>query len=74
MPPRSEQDIVACRLRVRQLAQEAKFSLVDQTNLITAASELARKAVSYGARVGDRLAFEDKGPGIADVALALKDG
>ncbi len=87
MPLRDEQDIVLCRQAVRKLAQELKFSLVDQTKVITAASELARNTVVYGgggemrwkklsdgARVGLRLAFEDQGPGIADVALALTEG
>ena len=67
--------------------QELKFSLVDQTKMITAASELARNAVTHGkggdmaievvdngARVGIRLTFEDQGPGIADMSLAMKDG
>ncbi len=84
---RNEADIVLCRQAVRRLTQQVKFSLVDQTKLITAASELSRNTVVYGlggemrweivqqgARTGVRLAFEDKGPGIADVALALTDG
>lgn len=86
-PLRQEADIVLCRQRVRALAQQAKFSLVDQTKFITAASELGRNAVSYGgggemrwemlaegSKVGVRLAFEDHGPGIPDLELALTDG
>lgn len=87
MPLRSEQDIVLCRQAVRKLTQELKFSLVDQTKMITAASELSRNTVVYGgggemrwqtladgSRAGLRLFFEDQGPGIPDVALALTDG
>ena len=87
MPLRNEQDIVMSRQMVRKLTQQMGFSLVDQTKLITAASELSRNAVVYGGggemrwcvvtqsvRTGLRLAFEDKGPGIADVDLALTDG
>jgi serine/threonine-protein kinase RsbT len=83
----AERDIVACRQRVRKLTQELKFSLVDQTKMITAASELSRNTivhggggemrweiVAQGARTGLRLAFEDQGPGIPDTALALTDG
>jgi serine/threonine-protein kinase RsbT len=83
----SEQDIVLCRQLVRKLTQELRFSLVDQTKMITAASELSRNTVVYGgggvmrwdlvtegARTGLRLAFEDQGPGIADIALAMTDG
>ena len=87
MPVVSEQDIVMCRQLVRKLTQELRFSLVDQTKMITAASELSRNTVVYGGggvmrweivaegvRTGLRLAFEDKGPGIADLALAMTDG
>lgn len=87
LPLRSEQDIVLARQAVRQMALQLKFSLVDQTKMVTAASELARNALVYGgggdmdwtllregARTGLRLAFVDQGPGIADVALALTDG
>ena len=83
----TEQDIVMSRQTVRKLTQELKFSLVDQTKMITAASELSRNTVVYGgggemrwqvvrdgAKTGLRLAFEDRGPGIPDVALALTDG
>lgn len=87
MPVRNEQDIVMSRQMVRKLAQQVGFSLVDQTKMITAASELSRNAVVYGGggemrwsilslniRTGLRLAFEDQGPGIADLDLALTDG
>lgn len=87
MPLRGEQDIVLSRQMVRKLAQQLGFSIVDQTKMITAASELSRNAVVYGgggemrwelltqgARNGLRLHFEDKGPGIPDLDLALTDG
>jgi serine/threonine-protein kinase RsbT len=87
MPVLTEQDIVACRQTVRRLVQELGFSLVDQTKMVTAASELSRNAVRYGGggemrwevitdgmRTGLRLAFEDGGPGIENVDLALTDG
>ncbi|MEP6504281.1 MAG: anti-sigma regulatory factor [Betaproteobacteria bacterium] len=82
-----ESDIVTCRQAVRRLTQALRFSLVDQTRMITAASELARNTLVYGgggemrwhvvqrdARAGLRLEFEDRGPGIADLDLALTDG
>jgi serine/threonine-protein kinase RsbT len=84
---RSSEDIVLVRQLVRAHAIQLGFSLVDQTKIVTAASELARNTVDYGGggmvrvqrlsqgqRVGLRLTFEDKGPGIEDVALVLKDG
>lgn len=84
---RNEADIVASRQLVRKLTQRLKFSLVDQTKMITAASELSRNTVVYGgggemsweivdsgAKMGLRLQFRDQGPGIPDLALALKDG
>jgi serine/threonine-protein kinase RsbT len=87
VPLLGERDIVMCRQTVRKLTQQVKFSLVDQTKMITAASELSRNTVVYGGggemrweivqeglRTGVRLAFEDKGPGIPDVELALTDG
>jgi serine/threonine-protein kinase RsbT len=87
LPLRSEQDIVAARQAVRQLAQQLKFSLVDQTKMITAASELARNTLVHGGggqmrwelldegiKRGLRLHFEDQGPGISDMKLALTDG
>ena len=84
---REEQDIVVCRQAVRKLAQELKFSLVDQTKMVTAASELARNTVVYGGggemrweivqrnlQSGLRVTFEDHGQGIEDVDLAMTDG
>lgn len=75
------------RQQVRTRAIEAGFSLVDQTKLVTAASELARNTIDYGGggqvlieslsypdRRGVRLTFEDQGPGIPDIARALQDG
>jgi serine/threonine-protein kinase RsbT len=87
LPVRSSHDIVVVRQIVRTWAVDIGFSLVEQTKIVTAASELARNTIDYGGggsvrlqRVGDggrrglRLIFEDKGPGIPDVQLALKDG
>jgi len=86
VPVHSEPDVVAVRRRVREVAADLGFSLVDQTRVVTAASELARNTVIYGGggemrvealngpRTGLRLTFEDKGPGISDVELALRDG
>jgi serine/threonine-protein kinase RsbT len=87
LPVRTSADVVAVRQRVRARAAELRFSLVDQTKLVTAASELARNTLEHGRggevrievleeepRRGLRLVFEDRGPGIADVELALKDG
>jgi serine/threonine-protein kinase RsbT len=84
---RSSQDVVMARQAVRQHAVAQGLSLVDQTKIVTAASELARNTVEYGRggtmrvellsdglRNGLRLTFEDQGPGIPDVALALSDG
>ena len=86
-PLKSSSDVVLARQKVRQWAVELQFSLVDQTKLVTAASELARnaldhgkggtmaiEALSNGVRSGLRLSFEDQGPGIADIEQALKDG
>jgi serine/threonine-protein kinase RsbT len=83
----SDADVVRVRQSVRILAVTAKLSLVDQTKLVTAVSELARNTLVYGgggsvtvelvtagARRGVRAAFVDAGPGIADVSLALTDG
>jgi len=80
-------DVVILRQKVRAWTTELKFSLVDQTKMITASSELARNTVDHGgggtclmeivsngARTGLRLTFEDHGPGIPDIDLALKDG
>ncbi|MEJ8813030.1 anti-sigma regulatory factor [Variovorax ureilyticus] len=87
IPLSNEQDVVASRQVVRGLCQRLKFSLVDQTKMITAASELSRNTlihggggrmrweiVEVGVRKGLVLHFEDDGPGIADIALALTDG
>ena len=83
----SSDDVVRVRQKVRELALVLGFSLVDQTKIVTAASELARNTINYGAggvvhlemlqnghRAGLQLVFEDNGPGIADIDLALKDG
>jgi serine/threonine-protein kinase RsbT len=87
IPIRTEHDIVLARQAVRRLSVEATFGLVDQTKMVTAASELARNTVIYGgggtllcesllegARRGLRLTFSDEGPGIPDLSLAMKDG
>ncbi len=87
VPVRTEHDIVLARQHVRKLAQELAFSLVDQTKMVTAASELARNTVVYGGggvmrwevlgdggRRGLRLHFVDEGPGIPDLGQALTDG
>jgi len=84
---RADEDVVATRQVVRELAVLVGFSLVDQTKVVTAASELARNVLQHGgggtltasalnddSRRGLRLVFEDQGPGIADVSLAMKDG
>jgi serine/threonine-protein kinase RsbT len=86
-PVRAESDVVRVRQLVRRWALDLKFSLVDQTKIVTAASELARNTLNYGGggtmrielleagvRTGLRLIFEDQGPGIPDPDLALKDG
>jgi serine/threonine-protein kinase RsbT len=84
---RSSEDIVGVRQQVRQWALDLQFTLVEQTKLVTAASELARNTLDHGGggsvrlemlndnhRRGLRLSFEDKGPGIVNIELALKDG
>ena len=84
---KSSEDVVRVRQAVRAQAAALGFSLVDQTKIITAASEIARNTVDYGgggsvvldllrsgARKGLRLVFTDKGPGIKDIARALEDG
>jgi serine/threonine-protein kinase RsbT len=86
-PLRVESDVVQARQVVRKWAIELHFGLVDQTKMVTAASELARNALGYGGggtatfelisdkgRRGLRVIFEDKGPGISDVPQALTDG
>ena len=87
VPLRTEDEVVRVRQVTREWAISLGFGLVDQTKIVTAASELARNTVIYGGggvvrlealndgpRRGLRLTFEDKGPGIPDVTLALKDG
>ncbi len=87
VPVRSERDIVLARQLVRKVALQQKFSLVDQTKIVTAASELARNALIYGGggvmrwelltngeRHGLRLVFADEGPGIPNLELAMTDG
>ncbi len=84
---RSSEDVVSARQLVREYAISAGFSLVDQTKILTAVSELARNTVIYGGggtmtvealnqsmRRGVRVVFEDHGPGIADIGEALRDG
>jgi serine/threonine-protein kinase RsbT len=86
-PLLSEEHIVVSRQVVRALTQQMKFSLVDQTKMITAASELSRNTLVHGGggqmrwetleqagRLGLRLHFEDQGPGIADIKQAMSDG
>jgi serine/threonine-protein kinase RsbT len=87
MPLRRSEDIVRMRQAVRERAMTLGFGLVDQTKIVTAASELARNAMLYGGggdveiaqlaagtRKGLRLTFIDQGPGIDDIQLAMKDG
>ena len=85
-PIRSDHDVVQVRQQVRARAIEVGLSLVDQTKIVTAASELARNTLTYGGggivvldvvqeglRKGVRLTFEDEGPGIPDIEKALTD-
>lgn len=87
LPLRTDEHVVALRRTVREMALAIKLSLVDQTKLVTAASELARNTIKYGGggeahvlerddglRRGVQLLFADDGPGIADTELALTDG
>ena len=87
LPVRTAGDVVQVRQRVRQYALEMKFTLVDQTKLVTAASELARNTLDHGKggectieilqngiKSGLRLEFSDRGPGISEIDQALKDG
>jgi serine/threonine-protein kinase RsbT len=87
MPLRSSDDVVRVRQAVRARAVAAGFSLVDQTKIVTAASEIGRNTIDYGGggamrievlrdgpRRGVRLTFTDQGPGIPDLARALTDG
>lgn len=84
---RRDPDVVACRQAVRTRSVELGFSLVDQTKIVTAASEIARNTLQYGgggtvkmeviqngSKKGLRLTFEDHGPGIPDIEQAMKDG
>ncbi|MEP6715457.1 MAG: anti-sigma regulatory factor [Terriglobia bacterium] len=87
LPLQTSEDVVIVRQRVRTLAVAQGLKLIDQTKIVTAASELARNTVVYGGggtatleavqngvRQGVRLVFEDHGPGIADLGLAMRDG
>jgi serine/threonine-protein kinase RsbT len=87
LPLATAADVVKVRQAVREMAIRIGFSLVDQTKLVTAASELARNTLDYGrggtarlehlvvgGRKGLRMTFEDHGPGIPDIELALRDG
>jgi len=88
VPVRSTEDVVQIRRLARDWSISVGFSLVDQTKMVTAASELARNMVVHGggsgsvlfevlnsdSRRGLRLTFEDQGPGIADLELAMQDG
>jgi serine/threonine-protein kinase RsbT len=87
MPIRASEDVVRVRQIVREWAVAQGLSLVDQTKIVTAASELARNTLDHGGggtvriealnsepRRGLRLTFEDNGPGIPDIELALTDG
>lgn len=83
----NDHDVAAARQLVRRVAQELGFSLVDQTKLVTATSELARNTVKYGGggemraervqnekQIGLRVTFSDQGPGIPDIEKAMMDG
>jgi len=87
LPLKTDVDLMRLRQAVRRCMNEHHFSLVDQTKLVTAASELGRNALihggggsmllevlSEGTRTGMRLAFEDQGPGISDIERAMTDG
>ncbi len=87
MPVSTDSEVVMVRQRVRAWAAQLGFSLVDQTKMVTAASELARnvlvhggggtariQALNEGSRKVIKLTFEDRGPGIADISLAMRDG
>jgi serine/threonine-protein kinase RsbT len=86
-PIQSASDVLSARQVVREWCSQMNFSLVEQTKIVTAASELARNALQHGGggtmvvaveesgtRLGLKLTFEDKGPGIADVEQAMRDG
>jgi len=87
LPVQSSEDVVTVRQRVRCWALQEGFGLVDQTKLVTAASELARNTLAYGgggsvliealnngSHLGLKVTFEDRGPGIEDIEMALTDG
>lgn len=87
LPIQTSYDVVVARQKVREWALELKFTIVDQTKIVTAASELARNTLEHGkggkltlqvlddvTRKGLKLLFEDNGPGIADLQAALRDG
>lgn len=86
LPVKVEPDVVVVRRRVREVSTQLGFGLVDQTKVVTAASELARNTIIHGGggemkmealngpRTGIRLTFEDQGPGIPDIDIALRDG
>lgn len=87
IPVRTSADVVSVRHLVRRYAVELAFTIVEQTKIVTAASELGRNMIDYGGggtlvveslddgiRKGLRLTFEDQGPGIADIQAALRDG
>lgn len=86
VPVKAEPDVVTVRRRVREVSAHLGFGLVDQTKVVTAASELARNTIIHGGggemrmetlngpRIGIRLTFEDRGPGIPDIQIALRDG
>ena len=87
MPIANESDLVSVRYRVRDLSKRVGLSLVDETRLVTAVSELSRNCLVYGGggtaalqqvrgvnRLGVRITLEDHGPGIADIDLAMKNG
>ena len=86
-PVRNEDDIAAVRTSVKRIVALLNFSIVSQTKIVTAASELARNTLEHGKggsveiqlldehdRVGVRMVFEDQGPGIPDIARAMEDG
>ncbi len=83
----NENDVVTVRRRVKEWSGELRFSLVDQTKMVTASSELARNTLIYGGggtatlevleqdgKKGLKVVFSDRGPGIADIDLAMRDG
>ncbi len=88
LPIRSDEDVVRVRQKVRQWATELSFSLVEQTKVVTAASELARNTLVHGGggevtletlaegtkRKGLRLTFQDRGPGIPNIERAMTEG